>query len=66
MKVTDGDFNDGSVRRALDTKFPSVMKKPRATNFMFRDKAKFDIQNPVIGTLYQQLLTNKQKKKKKN
>ena len=39
------------------------MKKPTATNFMFRDKAKFDIQNPVIGTLYGQLLTNKQKEK---
>ena len=63
MIVTDGDFNDASVRRALDTKFPSVMKKPTATNFMFRDKAKFDIQNPVIGTLFGQLLTNKQKEK---
>ena len=39
------------------------MKKPTVTNFMFRDKAKFDIQNPVIGTLYGQLLTNKQKEK---
>ena len=63
MIVTDGDFNDASVRRALDTKLPSVMKKTRVTNFMFRDKAKFDIQNPVIGTLYGQLLTNKQKEK---
>ena len=63
MIVTDGDFNDASVRRALDSKFPSVMKKPTATNFMFRDKAKFDIQNPVIGTLHGQLLTNKQKEK---
>ena len=63
MVVTDGDFNDASVRRALDTKFPSVMKKPTAINFMFRDKAKFDIQNPVIGTLYGQILTNKQKEK---
>ena len=35
MIVTDGDFNDASVRRALDTKFPAVMKKPTATNFMF-------------------------------
>ena len=61
--VTDADFNDASVRRALDTKFPSVMKKPTATNFMFRDKAKSDIQNPVIETLYGQLLTNKQKEK---
>ena len=63
MIVTDGDFNDASVRRALDTKFPSVMKKLTVTNFMFRDKANFDIQNPVIGTLYGQLLTIKQKEK---
>ena len=39
------------------------MNKPTATNFMFRDKAKFDFQNPVIGTLYNQLLTNKQREK---
>ena len=39
------------------------MKVPTATNFIFRDKAKFDIQNPVIGTIYNQLLTKKQKEK---
>ena len=61
MIVTDGDFNEAGVRRALDTKFSSVMKKPTATNFMFRDKAKFDIQNPVLESIYNQLLTKKQK-----
>ena len=30
---------------------------------MFRDKAKFDIQNPVLGTIYNQLLTKKQKER---
>ena len=63
MIVTDGEFNDAGVRRALDTKFPSVMKKSAATNFMFRDKAKFDIQNSVLGSIYNQLLTKKQKEK---
>ena len=63
MIVMDGEFNDAGVRRALDTKFPSVMHKPTATNFMFRDKAKLDIQNPVLGTLHNQLLTKKQKEK---
>ena len=63
MIVMDGDFNEAGVRRALDTKFPSVMKKPTATNFMFRDKAKFDIQNLVLGSIYNQLLTKKQKEK---
>ena len=63
MIVTDGEFNEAGVRRVLDTKFPTIMHKPTATNFMFRDKAKFDIQNPVIGGLYNQLLTKKQKEK---
>ena len=30
---------------------------------MFRDKAKFDIQNSVLGSIYNQLLTKKQKEK---
>ena len=63
MIATDGDFNNVGIRRALDTKFPSVIKVPTATNFIFRDKAKFDIQNPVIGGIYNQLLTKKQKEK---
>ena len=63
MIVTDGEFNNAGIRQALDTKFLTIMHKPTATNFMFRDKAKFDIQNPVIGTLYNQLLTQKQKEK---
>ena len=63
MIVMDRDFNDADVRRALDTKFPSVMNKPTAANFMFRDKAKFGIQNPILGSIYNQLLTNKQKEK---
>ena len=31
------------------------MKKPTASNFLFRDKTQFDLQNPVIGGLYNQL-----------
>ena len=63
MIITDDEFNNAGIRRALDTKFPSIMHKPTATNFMFRDKAKFDIQNSVIGSLYNQLLTKEQKEK---
>ena len=63
MIATDGDFNNAGIRRALDTKFPSVMKVPTATNFIFRDKTKFDIQNSVIGGICNQLLTKKQKEK---
>ena len=50
MIVTDGKFNDVSVRRALDTKYPSVMKKSNPTDVVFKDKAKFDMQNPIIST----------------
>ena len=59
MIVTDGDFNNASIRRVLDTKYPSVMKKPNPIDFVLKDKAKFDIQNPVIGSLYEQIRKNK-------
>ena len=64
MIVTDGEFNNAGVRRVLDQKYPTIMSKPTATSFMFRDKAKFDIQNPIIGSLYNEVLTDKQKEKK--
>ena len=63
MIVTDGEFNNAGIRRVLDQKFPTIMDKPTAANFIFKDKAKFDIQNPVIASLYNQLLTEKQKEK---
>ena len=53
MIVTDGSFNDASIRRALDTKFPSIMKKPNPIEVMFKDKSKFDVQNSV-GSLIMQ------------
>ena len=61
MIVTDGNFNKASIRRALDTKYPSVMKKPKPIDFVFKDKAKFDLQNPIIGSLYEQITKNKKK-----
>ena len=57
--VTDGEFNNVSIRRALDTKYPSVMKKPNPIDFMFKDRAKFDVQNPVVGSLFVQVNENK-------
>ena len=54
MIVTDGDFNNASIRRVLDTKYLSVMKKPNPIDFVLKDKAKFEIQNSVIGSLYEQ------------
>ena len=55
MIVTDRKFNNAGIRRKLDKKYPSIMKKPTASNFLFRDKKQFDLQNPVIGGLYNQL-----------
>ena len=60
MIVTDGDFNNASIRRVLDTKYPSVMKKTNPIDFILKDKAKFDVQNPVIGSLYEQIRKNKE------
>ena len=59
MIVRDGDFNNASIRRVLDTKYPSVMKKLNPIDFVLKDKAKFDTQNPVIGSLYEQIRKNK-------
>ena len=55
MIVTDRKFNNAGIRRKLDTKYPSIMKKPTASNFLFRNSKQFDLRNPVIGGLYNQL-----------
>ena len=55
MIVTDRKFNNAGIRRKLDLEYPSIMRKPTASNFLFRDKKQFDVQNPVIGGLYNQL-----------
>ena len=63
MIVMNGGFNDASIRRALDTKFPSIMKKPNPIEVMFKDKSKFDVQNPVVSLLITQVVDNKKKEK---
>ena len=55
MIVTDRNFNNAGIRRKLDLKYPSIIKKPTASNFLFRDLKQFNVQNPVIGGLYNQL-----------
>ena len=57
MIVTDGDFNNASIRQALNAKFPNP------TEVMFKDKSKFDVQNPVVGLLITQVVDNKKKEK---
>ena len=64
MIVTDSEFNNAGVRRVLDQKYPTIMGKPTATSFIFKDKAKFDIQNPIIGNVFNEILTDKQKEEK--
>ena len=64
MIVTDNSFNNASIRQALDTKFPSVMKKPNPVEVMFKDKSKFDVQNPVVGSLITQVADKKKKRKR--
>ena len=59
MVVTDGSFNNASICRTLDTKYPSVMKKSNPIDAVFKDKAKFDVQNPVVGSLVVQAQENK-------
>ena len=48
----------------LDTKYPSVMKKSNPIDVVFKDKAKFDTQNPIIGTLLTQIESEKSKTEK--
>ena len=55
MIVTDRKFNNAGIRRKLGLKYPSIIRKPTASNFLFRDVKQFDVQNPVIGGLYNQL-----------
>ena len=39
------------------------MKKPNPIEVMFKDKSKFDVQNPVVGSLITQVVDNKKKEK---
>ena len=56
--VTDGFFNNAVVRRELDQKYPTFMKKPNSVNVIFKDNVHFDVQNPIIGLLVVQVSNN--------
>ena len=47
----DGKLNDVAVCRQLDLKIPSVMEKPNPVDYVFKDIAKFDTQNPIVGDI---------------
>ena len=59
MIFTDGKINNAGIRRALDTKYPTIMKKPNPIDVVFKGNAKFDTWNPVIGKLFTQIQTDK-------
>ena len=50
----DGNFNNVGIRLVLNLKGPNLMKKPNPVELVFKDKAKFDTQNPVISELFNQ------------
>ena len=56
---SDGKLSSAAVVRQLDTKFPSVMRKSNPINVVFKDKAKFDTQNLIIGALLTQIESGK-------
>ena len=50
-----GKLGNAEVRRQLNTKFPSVIRKANPVDAVFRDKAKFDTQNAIFSTLLSQI-----------
>ena len=59
MIVTDGGsimhlFVERSIRNFLP-----LWKKPNPVEVMFKDKSKFDVQNPVVSSLITQVADNK-------
>ena len=65
MIITDGKFNNTSVRIVLDTnKYPLVMKKSNPIDIVFKDKAKFDTQNPIISRLLIEIQSGRTKSEK--
>ena len=50
---------NAGIRRALDSKYLTIMKKPNPIDVVFKDKAKFDTENLVIGKLLSQIQTDK-------
>ena len=64
MIVTDGGsimhlFVERSIRNFLP-----LWKKPNPVEVKFKDKSKFDVQNPVVGSLITQVADNKKKRKR--
>ena len=56
--VNDGHFNNVPIRHLLDGKNKGVFKSPTPFSVTFKDTNKFDVQNPVIGKLLNQVNAN--------
>ena len=61
MIVNDGEFNNASVRKVLENKYPSVIKKNKSYRRCFKNKSKFETQNSIIGMLLTQIKSGKTK-----
>ena len=59
MVLTDGFFNNAAVRRELNQKYPTLMKKLNPVNVTFKNKPHFDVQIPIISSLATQVSNNK-------
>ena len=57
--VADGKFNEAVAHRALDKKNKGVFESPIPLSVMFKDAKIFDIQNPIIGNLLNQVNADK-------
>ena len=57
--VADGKFNEAVAHRALDKKNKGVFESPIPLSVMFKDAKIFDIQNPIIGNLLNQVDADK-------
>ena len=56
MVVIDRFFDNAAVRRELNQKYPTLMKKANPVKVIFKDKPHFDVQNPIIGLLAAQVM----------
>ena len=50
----DGKLSNAAFCREPNLKIPNVMKKPNPVEYIFKNIAKFDSQNPIVGDIIKQ------------
>ena len=50
----DGKLSNAAFCREPNLKIPNVMKKPNPVEYIFKDIAKFDSQNSIVGDIIKQ------------